>query len=157
MAKIEGIEWIRILYCYPEEIYDELLSHNKEIPANYENDLVKSSKEEQTEAIHKVGSALQMAKNQGIDETEGYSTFFTEFVKPKLNWRRILRKFCTEQLDKADYTWRRPNRRYPKVYMPSLDYSDTGTLTHLMYFLDVSGSISDDDIKLFNSEIKAIK
>lgn len=140
-----------------EEIYDELLSHSKEVPANYESDLVKSSKEEQTEAIHKVGSTLQMAKNQGVETAEGYSTFFTEFVKPKLNWRRILRKFCTEQLDKADYTWRRPNRRYPKVYMPSLDYSDTGTLTHLMYFLDVSGSISDDDIKLFNSEIKAIK
>lgn len=25
LAKIEGIEWIRILYCYPEEIYDELI------------------------------------------------------------------------------------------------------------------------------------
>ena len=25
MAKIEGIEWIRVLYCYPEEIYEELI------------------------------------------------------------------------------------------------------------------------------------
>lgn len=25
LAKIEGIKWIRILYCYPEEIYDELI------------------------------------------------------------------------------------------------------------------------------------
>ena len=25
LAKIEGIYWIRILYCYPEEIYDELI------------------------------------------------------------------------------------------------------------------------------------
>jgi len=25
LAKIEGIEWIRILYCYPEEITDELI------------------------------------------------------------------------------------------------------------------------------------
>lgn len=25
LAKIEGIEWIRLLYCYPEEIYDELI------------------------------------------------------------------------------------------------------------------------------------
>lgn len=25
LSKIEGIEWIRILYCYPEEIYDELI------------------------------------------------------------------------------------------------------------------------------------
>ena len=25
LAKIDGIEWIRIMYCYPEEIYDELI------------------------------------------------------------------------------------------------------------------------------------
>ena len=26
LSKIEGIKWIRVLYCYPEEIYDELIS-----------------------------------------------------------------------------------------------------------------------------------
>lgn len=25
LSKIEGIEWIRVLYCYPEEIYDDLI------------------------------------------------------------------------------------------------------------------------------------
>lgn len=25
LAKIDGIKWIRVLYCYPEEIYDELI------------------------------------------------------------------------------------------------------------------------------------
>ncbi len=25
LSKVEGIEWIRLLYCYPEEIYDELI------------------------------------------------------------------------------------------------------------------------------------
>ena len=25
LSKIEGVEWIRVLYCYPEEIYDELI------------------------------------------------------------------------------------------------------------------------------------
>ena len=25
LAQIPGIYWIRILYCYPEEIYDELI------------------------------------------------------------------------------------------------------------------------------------
>ena len=31
LSKIKGIEWIRILYCYPEEIYDELI---EEIASN---------------------------------------------------------------------------------------------------------------------------
>ena len=25
LSKVEGIDWIRLLYCYPEEIYDELI------------------------------------------------------------------------------------------------------------------------------------
>ncbi len=29
-CKISGIQWIRILYCYPEEIYDELIQTIKE-------------------------------------------------------------------------------------------------------------------------------
>lgn len=34
LAKIDGIEWIRLLYCYPEEIYSELLdemANNKKV------------------------------------------------------------------------------------------------------------------------------
>ena len=34
LSKIEGIEWIRVLYCYPEEIYDELIdeiAHNDKV------------------------------------------------------------------------------------------------------------------------------
>ena len=30
LCKISGIQWIRILYCYPEEIYDELIGESKE-------------------------------------------------------------------------------------------------------------------------------
>ena len=32
LAKIEGIKWIRLMYCYPEEIYDELVDCFKEEP-----------------------------------------------------------------------------------------------------------------------------
>lgn len=34
LAKIQGIEWIRVLYCYPEEIYEELvdeIASNKKV------------------------------------------------------------------------------------------------------------------------------
>ena len=30
LCKISKIQWIRILYCYPEEIYDELIQTIKE-------------------------------------------------------------------------------------------------------------------------------
>ena len=32
LAKLDGIRWIRVLYCYPEEIYDELIRTMKEEP-----------------------------------------------------------------------------------------------------------------------------
>ncbi len=49
MSKIYGIEWIRLLYCYPEHIYDELIStmaNNKKIqnyidmPIQHSNDKI---------------------------------------------------------------------------------------------------------------------
>lgn len=32
LAKIDGIKWIRLMYCYPEEIYDELIDCFKDEP-----------------------------------------------------------------------------------------------------------------------------
>ena len=32
LAKIEGIKWIRLMYCYPEEIYDELIDCFRDEP-----------------------------------------------------------------------------------------------------------------------------
>lgn len=32
LSMVEGIEWIRLLYCYPEEIYDELIDEIAENP-----------------------------------------------------------------------------------------------------------------------------
>lgn len=32
LAKIDGIKWIRLMYCYPEEIYDELIDCFEEEP-----------------------------------------------------------------------------------------------------------------------------
>ena len=74
------------------------------------------------------------------------------FLKPKLDWRKILRKYFTA-LSKDDYSWRRPSRRSDE-YLPSL-VGDNG-LEHIIYYLDVSGSISDGEIKRFNSEVRAI-
>lgn len=49
LCKIEGIEWIRLLYCYPEEIYDELIDtiktepkicHYLDIPLQHADDYI---------------------------------------------------------------------------------------------------------------------
>jgi predicted metal-dependent peptidase len=77
------------------------------------------------------------------------------FLSPKLPWDRILHQFFNE-LANLDYTWARPNRRYQDMYLPALQ-DDRQGLDHILYFQDVSGSISDGDSIRFNSEFKYVK
>ena len=67
LAKIEDLRWIRILYCYPEEIYEELIDsmikdkkvcHYLDMPIQHCNDTIlqrmgrKTNKKELIERIH---------------------------------------------------------------------------------------------------------
>ena len=69
LCKISGIQWIRILYCYPEEIYDELIQtikeenkvcHYLDLPIQHASDAVlkrmgrKTSKAQLVEIIEKL-------------------------------------------------------------------------------------------------------
>ena len=69
LCKIAGIQWIRILYCYPEEIYDELIQtikeenkvcHYLDLPIQHASDAVlkrmgrKTSKAQLVEIIEKL-------------------------------------------------------------------------------------------------------
>jgi len=79
----------------------------------------------------------------------------TQFLKPVVPWQQVLIEFFTD-LEDTKYTWARPNRRYPDMYLPSL-VDDEGRLRHLAYFEDVSGSISKADSLRFNSEVAYVK
>lgn len=69
LCKVKGIRWIRILYCYPEEIYDELIQTMKEetkvchyldLPIQHASDAVlkrmgrRTTRKELTEKIQKL-------------------------------------------------------------------------------------------------------
>ena len=146
-----------------EEIYDELLKEypnglpdNEYFGSNLKGDLEELDQEEKSKAIAKVMEATQTAKAMGCDVGSGITTLLSKFIKPSINWKKVLYKYMTALLDKSDYSWRKPNRRYSDMYLPSRVESD-GRLTHLLYFLDVSGSITENQIVRFNSEIKHIK
>ena len=69
LNEIEGLEWIRILYCYPEEVTDELIDavkklpkvcHYLDMPIQHASDHIlkrmarKTTRDEITERIHKL-------------------------------------------------------------------------------------------------------
>ena len=146
-----------------EEIYEELLKQypnglpdNEYSGNNLSGDLKELDQEEKSKAIAKVMEATQTAKAMGCDVGSGITTLLSKFIKPRINWKKVLYKYMTALLDKSDYSWRKPNRRFSDMYLPSRVESD-GRLTHLLYFLDVSGSIEESQIIRFNSEIRHIK
>lgn len=140
-----------------EEIYD-LLKKDPNLPANdmLGGDVKPLDNADKEIAVAKVLNAVQSAKAQGLVNLDGVTNVLSNFLKPKINWRKELRKFMTEALDKTNYTWSKPNRRFSDIYLPSLK-EESGKLTHLVYCLDVSGSITASEIKRFNSEVKYIK
>lgn len=78
-----------------------------------------------------------------------------QWLAPVVPWEQELQYWMQELLN-AGRSWKRRNRRYQEMYMPS-SFMDEGRLNHLMYFQDVSGSVTNADITRFNSEIYHIK
>ena len=108
--------------------------------------------------INKVVQAATASKLAGAGETglpDEVETMLKRFLQPKLPWELLLNQFF-QALSGQDYSWARPNRRYRDMYLPSLQEDDNG-LEHLIYYLDVSGSVSDGEVVRFNSEVKYIK
>lgn len=82
-----------------------------------------------------------------------FQVYLDKLLNPKLPWQRILQKFM-HSMDKSDYSFKRPNRRFfPSVLLPSL-YSES--LNHLAIAVDTSGSVTDAEFTRFVSEITGI-
>jgi predicted metal-dependent peptidase len=98
--------------------------------------------------------AANAAKQQG-KLPGSLARFVEEMTASKVDWRDKLRRFITERA-KDEYNWHRPNRRYLSagLYLPSLYSEHLGTI---VVVTDDSGSIGDDMLKAFASEIGAIR
>lgn len=100
------------------------------------------------------GEMLARKRGQGEGGSDGV---FGDLLKPKNDWRQLLREFVQEQCQGRDEsTWRKPNRRFigEDVYMPS---SISEQMGELIVAMDTSGScFSGTVITRFVSEMAAI-
>jgi len=72
--------------------------------------------------------------------------------KPIIPWGKVLRMFCASALERVlDYTVKRVSRRFG-----TRPGTRKGDVLKLAVAIDTSGSISDDELKLFWSEIRWI-
>ena len=150
-----------------EDIYD-LLSSNKlpmptspsgpgdgqDLEMGEEGNLDPNAK---AQILASVVRSLQAAKQAGQagNLPGSIQEILNTFLEPKIPWRNVLYAWMNDLLDQSAYTWRRPNRRYGHVYLPSSDFEE-GRLSHMAFIEDVSGSIGTEDARRFNSEVKYI-
>jgi len=75
-----------------------------------------------------------------------------ELKAPQTDWRTILNEFVQEEI--ADYSFTPPDRRFEGDFLLP-DFSDTdATVRDILFMVDTSGSMSDDEVSAAFSEVK---
>jgi predicted metal-dependent peptidase len=91
--------------------------------------------------------ALQAGKLKG-----SLARLVDHLLQPQLPWRMLLARYVTATA-RDDYNFSRPSRREAPYILPSLK----STHIDLVVALDTSGSITDEEMNEFISEVNAIK
>lgn len=101
-----------------------------------------------------VAQAAQAAKMCG-KLSAGMERFVNLALKPKVDWRDVLRRFVTAKA-KIDHSFAKPKRRFldEDIYLPSLTGNSLGKIT---VAVDTSGSIGEQELAEFAAEILAIQ
>lgn len=101
----------------------------------------------------KVAQAAQAAKMCG-KLSANMERLVDEVLNPKVDWRDVLQQFV-ERCKNDTRSWARPNRRFVQqgLYIPSLDGEAMG---ELVIAVDCSGSIGDEELAQFKSELQTI-
>jgi predicted metal-dependent peptidase len=147
-----------------EEIYNQLMQDQEDgepepQAGDLEGDMDEAppTEAEIIQQVQAVSKAIQQAKMcKGAGKIPGgIEDWIQEFLEPVIPWEQVLYQWFVDR-SSDDYSWSRPNRRYQEVYLPSMTNS-FNQLTKLNYYVDVSGSITREQIIRFNSELKYIK
>ena len=103
LCKISGIQWIRILYCYPEEIYDELIQtikeenkvcHYLDLPIQHASDAVLKRMGIRTSKAHLVEIIEKLRKE--IPDISLRTTLITGFPGETQEQHEELKDFVDE-------------------------------------------------------------
>jgi predicted metal-dependent peptidase len=101
-----------------------------------------------------LAEAAQIAKAKG-KLPGALAEFVADILNPKTPWHEILERYMTD-MAKGDYSWARPNRRFmsQRMYLPSV--GRVPKLGEVVIQVDISGSVSRDEIAYYNGHMKRI-
>ena len=134
----------------------ELDPDDSDSPANTVN--------QQDNILDSVSSAIISAQNNGEDIPDALSRIARDRLEPTLDWRKLLafnlRSAVSNVAGRRDYTYARPSRRQGainaaglKFILPAMRQPQPPCVAIV---LDTSGSIGDDTLDVYLSEIRGI-
>lgn len=118
-------------------------------PIRYTDEEKEQIKQEMQNAV------LQSAKVAGAGNLpSGVKRLLQDLLNPQLDWRELL-AMQIQSVIKSDYTWMNPSRKGldAGMYLPGMDREQT---IDVAIAIDTSGSISEDMLRDFLSEVKGI-
>jgi predicted metal-dependent peptidase len=99
----------------------------------------------------RLASAAQQARQAG-KLGASWMRMVDHLIQPQLPWRMLLARYMSN-VARDDYSFQRPSRRGGEALLPSL-YSGE---VNVVVALDSSGSVEDEEMREFLSEIDALK
>ena len=115
----------------------------------YTKDELRKIKEEIKEGM------MQAAQAAGAGNVPGeIDRMIKDLTEPKMNWREIIQQQIQSTI-KNDYTFSRPSRKgwHVGAVLPGMNFEET---IDIAIGFDMSGSIGNDQAKIFLSEVKGI-
>jgi len=80
----------------------------------------------------------------------------SDVLEPKIDWKAVLREFVNSSVKgKDEFTWRKMNKRHlaNDMYLPSMEDETVG---EIIYAVDTSGSISNEDLSRVAGELASL-
>ncbi|MBP3436356.1 MAG: hypothetical protein J6K61_00405 [Clostridia bacterium] len=83
----------------------------------------------------------------------GVERIISEWKEPQTDWRTVLNDFVHEEI--SDYSFSPPDRRFPDspFFLPDFNDKDK-SIENILFFVDTSGSISEEMLTVAFSELK---
>jgi predicted metal-dependent peptidase len=111
--------------------------------------------EAEAEVETRIIAAYEAAKASAGYIPGGVEQFIKRLRESRVPWNRLFHRFIGSALAKDDYSFVKPNRRFlpQDLYLPSQNSYKVG---NIVVAIDTSGSVSDDDLIQFASELKKV-
>ena len=113
-----------------------------------------ASRKEREWAARLVAAQIS-ANNKQAGSLPGYlGRLIDRIAKPKIAWQQLLQEYLIKDI--KDYVWSRPDNRigeeFGDIKLPGF-FEDQESARGIIFAVDVSGSMSDEDIRAIYSEI----